>query len=145
MPILYRAPLPADGERAIGIFEKIMENAGDGSHRIVLTVNGIGGDITVTLRFLQHGDAIVVNPERAIDLVEMLAVAVSGAHTGGAVLRTQTAPDRSHVCAWKIVDGDPMPLNRAEVFNVYCTDAETGEIIPPEHGVEYKDAPVVHL
>ncbi|MGW7433353.1 hypothetical protein ACWGIN_27910 [Streptomyces sp. NPDC054861] len=144
MPILYRVPLPADGDRAIDLFERIMEKAGDGTHNLVICVQGIGGTITRSFPFIQHDDVLVANEEKALHFLEMLTLAVSGAHTGGAILRTQTSPGTYDVCAWHFQDGDPRPLNRAEVFNAYCTDV-TGEIIPPEQDVEYKDAPIIHL
>jgi hypothetical protein len=54
------------------------------------------------------------------------------------VLRTtgSGAPDRVH--GWRLHRGRLAPLTTAEVFNAYCTDAETGEPIGPESGVDYR-------
>ncbi|ORT54184.1 hypothetical protein [Streptomyces sp. CB03238] len=145
MDVLYRVPSPADGEKAMDIFERILEHAGNGAHRLLLSVHAIGGSMVQLFRWLQHDETFVASEVQALDFLELLAVAVSGAHTGGLVMRSQSEEDTSRVCGWKFADGDPHPLNRAEVFDAYCHDPETGEIQPPEPGVEYKDAPVIHL
>lgn len=36
------------------------------------------------------------------------------------------------------------PLSEGEVFDICCTDATNGSPIPPEHGVEYMDAPTIN-
>ncbi len=38
---------------------------------------------------------------------------------------------------WALHDDWLRPLSEAEIFAAYCTDADTGEPVPPEHGVEY--------
>ncbi|MGP4001571.1 hypothetical protein [Streptomyces sp. 8N706] len=58
-------------------------------------------------------------------------------------MRTNHADDTSRVLGWRLSDCTTHPLNRAEIFSAYCTDAATGEPIPPEPGTEYADAPPV--
>ncbi|MGW7189831.1 hypothetical protein ACWGIP_11865, partial [Streptomyces sp. NPDC054838] len=45
------------------------------------------------------------------------------------------APDRVH--GWRLDRGRLVALSAAAVFNAYCTDADTGEPVAPEPGVEY--------
>jgi hypothetical protein len=41
---------------------------------------------------------------------------------------------------WLMRDRRLLPLPAAEVFAAHCTDADTGEPLPPERGVAYRDA-----
>lgn len=62
---------------------------------------------------------------------------------GGIVSRTTPGhdttggPAHDTVRGWSFRDAWPRALSAAEVFTAYCTDADTGEPIPPEHGVDY--------
>ncbi|GAU67431.1 hypothetical protein SSP35_04_05220 [Streptomyces sp. NBRC 110611] len=44
---------------------------------------------------------------------------------------------RDTVRGWSLRDSWLRPLSAAEVFTAYCTDTDTGEPIPPEHGVDH--------
>lgn len=44
------------------------------------------------------------------------------------------------VRCWFVADGVAYPRTEAETFAAFCTDAESGELIPPERGVQYADA-----
>ncbi|MEV7023824.1 hypothetical protein [Kitasatospora sp. NPDC093558] len=44
------------------------------------------------------------------------------------------------VRGWYLAEGVFHPLTEAEIFSAYCTDADTGEPLPPERGVRYVDA-----
>ena len=45
------------------------------------------------------------------------------------------ARDRVH--GWRLTRGSLVPLTAGEVFSAYCTDADTGDPVSPESGVEY--------
>jgi hypothetical protein len=47
------------------------------------------------------------------------------------------------VCGWRLLDGWLEPLSEGEVFAAYCTDALTGEPVPPERGLEYRAGAVL--
>lgn len=146
MNVLIPIPSPEDGERALNIFERLMDKAGDGSHQLVIVVQGIGGPALSQFRYVRKGDLILhVNEEWALDFCHLLAAAISGCLGGGFVLRTRTDTGSESVYGWRIVDGNPEPLNRAEVFDAYCHNPQTGETVGPESGVEYKDAPTIHI
>ncbi|MBV6702031.1 hypothetical protein KV557_33845 [Kitasatospora aureofaciens] len=72
-------------------------------------------------------------------------------HTAGVLLRTFT--DRTayttetgypipvkELRGWALRGGRLLPLTAAEVVDAHCTEAETGEPLPPERGVTYRDA-----
>ncbi len=56
-----------------------------------------------------------------------------------------TAPrddgDRDRVYGWRLRGEDLDPLTAAEVFDAYCTDAESGDLVAPESGVDYCTPP----
>ncbi|PRH79038.1 hypothetical protein C6N75_11760 [Streptomyces solincola] len=145
---LLRVPTQDDGERALRIFDTLMSKAEDGTHNVLLSVTAVlGGNAVQEFQFKQQGSTFHADPEQALEFVHLLAIAVTGAHAGGMVMRSVSADGaEENVYGWAIRAGcgDPRPLNRAEVFNAYCTDAE-GEPIAPEPGVGYKDAPVIHI
>ncbi|MFB7649345.1 hypothetical protein ACFC0S_16195 [Streptomyces sp. NPDC056084] len=59
---------------------------------------------------------------------------------GGLMARSSLVDADDQVRGWRIGGGVATPLDRAEVFNAYCTDATTGEPIPPSPQTEYCDA-----
>lgn len=74
----------------------------------------------------------------------VLGVVVAEFHLCGFVMRSSTG-DGESVCGWAFREGDPIPLNRAEIFNAYCHNPFSGEITSPEPGISYSDAPVIHI
>jgi hypothetical protein len=81
----------------------------------------------------------------ALTCVTVLAAGFATSASGGVVLRT-LPPDGSAgtgtgraetVRGWAIAHGWLAPLTAAEVFDAYCTDARTGEPVPPEPGVSH--------
>ncbi|MFD5790469.1 hypothetical protein ACFWH1_28085 [Streptomyces sp. NPDC127037] len=132
------------GERAVDIFGRLLNAAGPGSHHVAMAIYGAAGFTSHSLEFAQDEERIALSPAEAIDACYVLAVVLSGEYTGGMVMRSQR-DGKETLCGWKFEDGETLPLNRAETFDAYCTNPETGDIIPPEPGVEYKDAPVIHI
>ncbi|MFD9545442.1 hypothetical protein [Streptomyces sp. NPDC060022] len=145
MHALIRVPSPEDGDRAMDIFDRLLETAGSGIHHLVIVLQAVGGPALGNFHFAQDETCMHVNEDQALNFCHLLAAAVSGAHGGGFVMRTRTESGSESVCGWRFVNGDPKPLNRAEVFDAYCHNPHTGETVGPESGVEYKDAPVIHI
>ncbi|MEU8701680.1 hypothetical protein AB0C61_29300 [Streptomyces sp. NPDC048680] len=143
MGILLHIPSDRDNDRALDIFDRVTEKAGKGTHSLTLGVTGIGGTAVVMFPFVQEDEGMAASLTQLNKFCELLAIAASGAHPSGLVMRT--VGETETVCGWRFTDGDPLPLNRAEAFNAYCTDPTNGEIIPPHPGTEYADAPVIHI
>jgi hypothetical protein len=69
-----------------------------------------------------------------------LGVAQATQTAAGITLRSTTDTD-SEVRAWLLAtDGDIHPRSEADVFAAYCTDADPGDPIAPEHAVRYCSA-----
>lgn len=128
-------PMPPTPERATDLLLGLFDAVGDGCH--ALTVSIAGGVMTVP--FHNSGEYTDVDVETALTAIALL----SRGRIGGAVMRTHHADDTSRVLGWRLTDCTARPLNRAEIFDAYCTNPATGEPIPPESGTEYADAPVV--
>ncbi|MFD3820229.1 hypothetical protein ACFWRZ_34650 [Streptomyces rubiginosohelvolus] len=143
MGILLRIPSDRNRDRALDIFNKATEEAGEGTHSLTIGVTGMGGIAVELFSFVQDDEGMAGSLTQLTEFCELLAVAISGAHPSGLVMRTMG--DTHTVRGWVFRDGDPIPLNRAEAFNAYCTDPATGEIIPPDPDTEYADAPVIHI
>ncbi|WP_458084568.1 hypothetical protein [Streptomyces malaysiensis] len=126
-------------ERAGAALRAAVEAAGPGMHHLVCSVPADGTSLVAVL----HADAREAGPPQlsessALVFRTVLACGFALRRPGGLVLRTIAADTPETVRGWALHDGWLRPLSEAEVFTAYCTDADTGEPIPPEHGVEYR-------
>ncbi|MFS7880279.1 hypothetical protein ACEYXF_44115 [Streptomyces asiaticus] len=126
-------------DRAGAALRAVVESVGPGVHHLVCSVPADGTSLVALL----HADAREAGPPKLAEpsgLVfrTVLACGFALRGAGGLVLRTIVGDSPETVRGWALQDGWLRPLSEAEVFTAYCTDAETGEPIPPEHGVEYR-------
>lgn len=126
-------------EQASRAVLRILDGAGPGAHQLVCSVPAADEQLLAVLRT----DRTAPEPARldsaeGTEFLTVLAAGLARATPGGLVLRTSApgTPDRLH--GWRLDHGRLVPLTEAEVFNAYCTDADTGEPLPPEPGVEYR-------
>ncbi|MEV4436509.1 hypothetical protein [Streptomyces sp. NPDC049585] len=135
--------------RASHLLHRLVATAGPGRHHLVCSVSPGPGDPTtpgergplVAVLHTEHDGHRPPHLGEAAALVfcTVLGAGIATDGAGGVVLRT-TAPGRPEtVRAWSLTGTGLRPLSEAEVFAAYCTDARTGEPVPPEHGVEYKE------
>ncbi|OKJ16552.1 hypothetical protein AMK21_27510 [Streptomyces sp. CB00316] len=125
-------------DRASHLLTRLLETAGPGTHHLVCSTPTENDQLLAVLHTYRDatGPACLDTSEGA-EFATVLAVAIALESPGGVVLRTSTpdSPDRVH--GWRLATGALAPLTAGEVFNAYCTDAETGEPVSPESGVEY--------
>ncbi|WP_405655312.1 hypothetical protein [Streptomyces sp. RK9] len=76
----------------------------------------------------------------ALEFTTVLAVGIATASAGGLVMRTHDGT-RDRVHGWRLEGERLHALSAAEVFDAYCTDALSGDLIAPESGVDYCAAP----
>ncbi|MFJ5142655.1 hypothetical protein [Streptomyces sp. NPDC088707] len=130
---------PYEAGRASALLMGFVNAVGDGCHHLVVAASANGATLSACVPFCKDGEASSLDPEGALEVMAVLALAaVVG---GGAVMRTNFADETSEVRGWKLVEYHAKPLSVAEISSAYCTDAATGEPIPPEWGVEYAAAP----
>ncbi|MGW2656633.1 hypothetical protein ACWC1D_23615 [Streptomyces sp. NPDC001478] len=125
-------------DRASHLLLRLLAAAGPGTHHLVCSTPTDNEQLLAALHTARDttGPAQLDTAEGA-EFVTVLAVGIGLDRHGGVVLRTSTpdGPDRVH--GWRLSGGALHPLTAGEVFSAYCTDAETGEPVSPEPGVEY--------
>ncbi|WFB06311.1 hypothetical protein LRS74_04060 [Streptomyces sp. LX-29] len=124
--------------RASAALRELLAAAGPGVHHYVCSVPAAGGPLNAVLHVEHPADASprLVEAEAAV-FSTVLSVAIATDSPGGIVLRSTVPGEPDRVRGWVLHAGWLRPLSEGEVFTAYCTDADTGEPIPPEHGVEY--------
>lgn len=124
--------------RASTAVRTLLDALGPGAHHLVCSVPADGAPLVAVVHVdpPEDGEPRTVEAE-ALVFCTVLACGIATRSAAGIVLRTcrPGAPDT--VRGWTLQDSWLRPLTEAEVFAAYCTDADTGEPIPPEPGVEY--------
>lgn len=127
-------------QRASHLLLRLLEKAGPGTHHIVCSVPASGEQLLAAAHLHRPTGAAPVRADssEATELVTVLAAGIALESPAGVVLRTTDpeAPDRLY--GWRLAHGLLVPLTAGEVFNAYCTDADTGEPLSPESGVDYR-------
>ncbi|MEU9121458.1 hypothetical protein AB0C96_16655 [Streptomyces sp. NPDC048506] len=141
---------PAAFTRATQALQQLLAALGDGAHHLVCSL--AAGDpslLAVLHATARDGAPPQLAASESLLFSTVLAVGFALRTPGGIVARTTTrpaehtdptdtaTPDPSTVRGWSLRDSWLRPLSAAEVFSAYCTDTDTGEPIPPEHGVDY--------
>lgn len=125
-------------DRASHLLLRLLEDAGPGTHHLVCSVPAAGEQLLAVLHIDRpDGAPARLASTQGAEFVSVLAVGIALESAGGVVLRTTRSgtPDRLH--GWRLQRGSLAPLTVGEVFSAYCTDADTGEPVSPESGVEY--------
>ncbi|BDM68886.1 hypothetical protein HEK616_23730 [Streptomyces nigrescens] len=141
--------------RAGQAVQGLLDALGDGTHHLVCSI--AAGDPPL-LAVLHAGRGPGARPRldehQALIFCTVLAAGLALRTPGGIVSRTtpdpgETAhdpataasrgapPPRDTVRGWSLRDAWPHALSAGEVFTAYCTDADSGEPVPPEPGVSY--------
>ncbi|MDX3855179.1 hypothetical protein [Streptomyces sp. AK02-01A] len=126
-------------DRASHILLRLLETAGPGTHHLVCSVPAADEQLLAVLHTERPDDAPArLDSSEGAEFVSVLAAGIALESPGGVVLRTTGpgTPDRLH--GWRLRRDSLVPLTVGEVFSAYCTDADTGEPLSPEPGVEYR-------
>lgn len=68
----------------------------------------------------------------ALEFTTVLALAIATHSAGGLVMRTSAPGTSDRVYGWRLRGDGLQPLTAAEVFDAYCTNTESGDIVSPE-------------
>ncbi|UKY48628.1 hypothetical protein [Streptomyces inhibens] len=133
--------------RATQALRQLLASLGGGTHHLVCSVAAGEPSLLATLHATaRDGARPGLAESETLLFCTVLAAGFALCTPGGIVSRTTPDPaghdatgDTTHdtVRGWSLRDSWPRPLTAAEVFTAYCTDADTGEPIPPEHRVDY--------
>ncbi|MEU5209039.1 hypothetical protein [Streptomyces sp. NPDC020742] len=123
--------------RATHALQQLLTALGDGTQHLVCSL-GVGAPpLVAALHPTTRSDTPAPAAEsESLIFCTVLAAGLAMGTPGGIVSRTTTDDSRRDtVRGWALWDSWLRPLTASEVFAAYCTDADTGEPIPPEHGV----------
>lgn len=127
--------------RASQALAALVAVVGPGRHHLVCSVAPGGLPLVTALRLeCTTQGAVRYDPTDADVLCTLLAVALATGGAGGLVLRSVGAGSQGGdvLRGWRVAGGWLQGLTEAEVFDAYCTHPQTGEIVPPEPGAEYR-------
>lgn len=124
--------------RASHLLVRILDTAQPGSRHLVCSVTGT----PETLVSVLHADADAEGMTRldeaaALEFTTVLALGLATRSPGGLVMRTSAPGTSDRIYGWRLRGDGLEPLTAGEVFDAYCTDIESGDLISPESGVDY--------
>ncbi|MET8247878.1 hypothetical protein ABZV31_27835 [Streptomyces sp. NPDC005202] len=128
--------------RASDLLVRILDTAPPGNRHLVCSVTSTPETLVAVLHADEdEGGATQLDEAEALEFSTVLALGIATRSPGGLVMRTSApaAPDR--VYGWRLRGDGLEPLTAGEVFDAYCTDVESGDLISPESGVDYSVPP----
>ncbi|MEV8124186.1 hypothetical protein AB0P07_08725 [Streptomyces sp. NPDC085944] len=125
--------------RAHRLLHRVLETAPPGSRHLVCSVKGHPAETLLSVLLVEEeSDGTPhVDEAEALEFTSVLALGLATHSPGGLVMRISptNGPDRIH--GWRLRGYGLEPLTAAEVFDAYCTDVESGDLISPESNVDY--------
>ncbi|MFI1484106.1 hypothetical protein [Streptomyces sp. NPDC020747] len=124
--------------RASDLLMRILDASGPGQRHLVCSVSTEPETLVAVLRADddQHGTPQLDEAE-ALEFTTVLALGIATQSPGGLVMRAGTPDATDRVYGWRVRGEGLEPLTAGEVFDAYCTDVESGDLVSPESGVDY--------
>ncbi|KND43405.1 MULTISPECIES: hypothetical protein [Streptomyces] len=124
--------------RATHLLRRILDTAAPGERHLVCSVSAQPQALAAVL----HADRNDEGPTRldeseALEFATVLALGIATRSPGGLVMRTTAPGTTDRVYGWRLRGEGLQPLTAGEVFDAYCTDVESGDLVSPESGVDY--------
>lgn len=124
--------------RASDLLVRILESTGPGERHLVCSVS----TAPETLIAVLHADddeegTPQLDEADALEFTTVLAAGIATQSAGGLVMRTSAPDTTDRVFGWRLRGEGLEPLTAGEVFDAYCTDIESGDLVSPESGVDY--------
>ncbi|MEU9900280.1 hypothetical protein ACIBCS_18015 [Streptomyces phaeochromogenes] len=128
--------------RASDLLVRILDASGPGERHLVCSVSTEPETLVAVLRADddQHGTPHLDDAE-ALEFTTVLALGIATQSPGGLVMRAGTPDSTDRVYGWRLRGEGLEPLTAGEVFDAYCTDVESGDLVSPESGVDYCSPP----
>jgi hypothetical protein len=125
--------------RAHRLLHRVLETAPPGSRHLVCSVKGHPAETLLAVLLVEEESdgTPQIDEAEALEFTSVLALGLATHSPGGLVMRISppNGPDRIH--GWRLRGYGLEPLTAAEVFDAYCTDVESGDLISPESNVDY--------
>ncbi|MGW2651688.1 hypothetical protein ACWC2T_44185 [Streptomyces sp. NPDC001393] len=120
------------------LLSRILGTASPGDRHLVCSVSAEPETLVAVLQADEDPDGTTrLDETEALEFTTVLALGIATHSAGGLVMRTTAPSTQDRVCGWRLHGGRLEPLTAGEVFDAYCTDAESGDLLSPESGVDY--------
>ena len=123
--------------RAAGLLVRILDTAPPGNRHLVCSVTGPPETLVAALHIADDGAALELDETEALEFTTVLALGLATESPGGLVIRASAPDTPDRVYGWRMRAYGLEPLTAGEVFDAYCTDIESGDLISPESNVDY--------
>ncbi|MFJ7178717.1 hypothetical protein ACIQXA_20485 [Streptomyces massasporeus] len=123
--------------RAAGLVVRILDTAPPGNRHLVCSVTGPPETLIAALHITDDGSALELGETDALEFTTVLALGLATESPGGLVIRVSAPHTPDRVYGWRMRAYGLEPLTAGEVFDAYCTDIESGDLISPESNVDY--------
>ncbi|MFI6349790.1 hypothetical protein [Streptomyces sp. NPDC050560] len=127
--------------RAADLLLRIVDAIGSGDHHLVCSVSTGTQPLLAVLTVTGIDATVDLDEGQAQEFTALLATGLATGAPGGLVTRTTRPGDDDRVFGWRLRHWGLAPLTAAEVFDAYCTDATTGDLVSPESRVDYGTPP----
>ncbi|SNX56931.1 hypothetical protein SAMN06272735_1389 [Streptomyces sp. TLI_55] len=123
---------------ASGLLARILDTAPPGNRHLVCSVSGAPETLVAVLHADTDADGDVqLDEAEALEFTTVLALGLATQSPGGLVMRTSAPGATDRIYGWRLRGEGLEPLTAGEVFDAYCTDVESGDLISPESDVDY--------
>ena len=124
--------------RAAHLLVRILDTAGAGNRHLVCSVTATPETLLSVLHVDEddHG-ALQLDEAEALEFTTVVALGIATQSPGGLVMRTSAPGTTDRVYGWRLRGEGLEPLTAGEVFDAYCTDIQSGDLISPESDVDY--------
>ncbi|MFJ5309220.1 hypothetical protein [Streptomyces sp. NPDC088350] len=124
--------------RASGLLVRILDTARPGNRHLVCSVSGAPETLVSVLHADEDDEgATHLDDAEALEFTTVLALGIATRSPGGLVMRTTSPGTTDCIYGWRLRGDGLEPLTAGEVFDAYCTDVESGDLISPESDVDY--------
>ncbi|MFE0254554.1 hypothetical protein [Streptomyces sp. NPDC059010] len=124
--------------RASHLLVRILDTAHPGCRHLVCSVMGTPETLVSALHADEHAQgATHLDDAEVLEFTTVLALGLATRSPGGLVMRTSAPGTSDRIYGWRLRGDGLAPLTAGEVFDAYCTDIESGDLISPESGVDY--------
>ncbi|MYW64891.1 hypothetical protein GTY65_12565 [Streptomyces sp. SID8379] len=131
--------------RASYLLARVLDAIGEGIHHMVCSASTTRDPLQAVLHVHALApDTVRLDESAAMELTTVLALAVATNSACGLVLRTSRTGERDQVYGWQLKDEGLHELTAAQVFDAYCIDAYSGDLMAPEPDVDYRSAPAAN-
>ncbi|MFF4213523.1 hypothetical protein ACFYZE_30075 [Streptomyces sp. NPDC001796] len=128
--------------RASHLVARILDTASPGHRHLVCSVSAAPETLVAVLHADKDPDGTAhLDETEALEFTSVLALGIATHSAGGLVMRTAAPGTHDRVYGWRLRGERLEPLTAAEVFDAYCTDIESGDLVSPESGVDYCTPP----